>query len=133
MGWGGGLGHAALVVLSCRLHLGHCTALPVCCRSSCPNGNIGIGVLLSQEDVCLHAGVRKLNSRQLMKGLLDLGELTSLNMQNQPELTDETLRVVSTLAGHVPYFVLILCCCSTYASCAVVAHPTALVLLSLCL
>ena len=77
----------------------------------------------------MHAGVRKLNSRQLLKGLLDLGELTSLNMQNQPDLTDETLRVVSTCAGHLPDFVLILCCCSTYTSCAVVAHTTALVLL----
>ena len=58
-------------------------------------------MLLSAEDVCLHAaGVRKLNSRQLVKGLLDLGELTSLNMQSQPDLTDETLRVVSSLAGR---------------------------------
>ena len=58
-------------------------------------------MLLSAEDVCLHAaGVRKLNSRQLVKGLLDLGELTSLIMQSQPDLTDETLRVVSSLAGR---------------------------------
>ena len=58
-------------------------------------------MLLSAEYVCLHAaGVRKLNSRQLVKGLLDLGELTSLNMQSQPDLTDETLRVVSSLAGR---------------------------------
>ena len=51
------------------------------------------------------AGVKKLNNRALLKGLLDLGELISLNMQNQPDLTDDTLRVVSTSAApgqHLP-------------------------------
>lgn len=50
---------------------------------------------------CWHAGVRKLNSRQLLTGLLNLGKLTSLNMQNNPpDITDEFLRAVRFLELH---------------------------------
>ncbi|KAL3153253.1 hypothetical protein ABBQ38_011604 [Trebouxia sp. C0009 RCD-2024] len=50
--------------------------------------------------------IRKLNSRQLLKTLLGLGELTSLNMQNQPDLTDDTLRVAATRLGKLQQLLL---------------------------
>ena len=75
------------------------------------------GFLALPTQTCLlYAGMGQLNSRQLLKTLLGLGELTSLNMQNQPDLTDDTLRAVSTLAEGAcvcqpPYCLLAICCC----------------------
>ena len=40
------------------------------------------------------ADVRKLSNRQLMRSLVNAPQLTSLNMQNQPDLIDDTIRVV---------------------------------------
>lgn len=70
-----------------------------------------------------HAGVRKLNSRQLLKGLLDLGRLTSLNMHNHPpDIADEFLRAVSVLDRYQTSICL-LCPCLLLVQPAVGIFP----------
>ncbi|KAL0042836.1 hypothetical protein WJX79_001077 [Trebouxia sp. C0005] len=60
--------------------------------------------------------VRKLSNRQLMRSLVNAPQLTSLNMQNQPDLIDDTIRVCATSLAKLQHLQLSSCAALTLSS-----------------